>query len=102
MPATTIDIAGVELEVEYDFNITASGNGGTAPSLTYPGDPPEPAEFNITINTLRFPKQHADVPNLEIPAWLKDLLEQHLSERDDINDIVQLADQERDYNYYED
>ena len=92
---TTVEIAGHELIVEYDFKITAHGNPGVAPSLSYPGDPPEPAEFTIEILGLRFPKQHADVPELTVPEWLKDILSTHLAERDDINAIIQKADYER-------
>lgn len=81
------------LEVEFDFKITAHGSLGCGPSLSYPGDPPEAAEFDIEIIELRFPKQHSDV-HLDIPQWLNDLLVAHLYERDDVNEIVQQADQD--------
>lgn len=101
---TTATILGIDMEVEWDYTITTHGNGGTAPSLTYPGDPPEPAEFDIEILGLKFPKQAADV-HLDLPDWLKDALTTHLLERDDINAIVQQADQDRAYDHdydYED
>lgn len=97
---STVTILENNLEVEWDFTITAHGNGGCAPSLSYPGDPPEPAEFDIEILGLEFPKQHADV-HLDIPQWLNDLLATHLYERDDVNAIVQQADQDHDYFYGE-
>lgn len=93
---TTVTILETNFEVEWDFNITAHGNLGCAPSLSYPGDPPEPAEFDITIFGIAVPNQHADVM-LELPTWLSDLIATHLYERNDINAIVQEADQDSDY-----
>jgi len=80
--------------VEWDYDITAHGNGGTAPSMNYPGDPPEACEY--TIEVLALYKEH-DKKELEFPAWLKDLITEHLYQRDDINDLVQQADQDRAY-----
>lgn len=91
-----VTILDNEFEVEWDFTITASGSSGCAPSLNYPGDPPDPCEFDIEIVELRFPKQDADV-HLDIPNWLNDMLTTHLLERDDINQVVQEADSERGY-----
>ena len=65
MAEITVEIADKELICEYDFKITAHGA-------------PEPgfgAEFEVR---LRFPNQAADHPDLEIPAWLKDLLTTYL------------------------
>lgn len=101
---TIVTILETNFEVEWDFDITAHGNGGVAPSLSYPGDPPEPAEFDISILGIAVPNQHADV-TLELPTWLSDLIATSLYERDDINEIVQRADQDRgsddDYALYE-
>lgn len=96
----TVTILENNFEVEYDFTITAHGSNGTAPSLTYPGDPPEPAEFDIEIIEIRVPNQAADV-QLDIPMWLKDLLTTYLLDRDDINEVVQQADRDRanDHDY---
>lgn len=92
----TAEIAGHELIVEYVFKITAHWCPQTGPTYSSGGEPAEPAEFEIEVLGLRFPKQHADVPELAMPEWLKDILTTHLSERDDINDIIQRADYERD------
>lgn len=91
----TVTILEANFEVEWDYDITAHGSGGCAPSLSYPGDPPEPCEFDITILGIEGQKKHGDEP-LELPAWLSDLIATHLYERDDINVIVQTADQEGD------
>lgn len=46
---TTIQLPDEEdVDVLIEFEVTHWGNGGTPPSLEYPGDPPEPAEFYIT------------------------------------------------------
>ncbi len=92
MKATVTLFDAVNLEVEYDFKITAHGCPESWSS--YGGDPAEPAEFDIEILGIEFPKQHADV-HLDLPEWLKDILTAHLLERDDINEIVQEADYER-------
>jgi len=91
-----VEIAGHDLIVEYVFKITSHGYPATGPSYASGGEPAGGAEFDITVLGLRFPKQHADVPELEMPTWLKDILTTHLLDRDDINDIVQRADYERD------
>lgn len=84
--------------VEWDYDITASGSSGTAPSLNYPGDPPEPCEYEIEVLTLY--REH-EKKELEFPDWLKDLLTEHLYNRDDVNELVQqaIADQAMDYDY---
>lgn len=92
-----VEIAGQELLVEYVFKITSHGYPATGPTFSSGGEPAGGAEFEIEVLGLRFPKQHADVPNPEMPEWLKDVLTTHLSERDDINDIVQDADGDPDY-----
>lgn len=98
---TTITILENNLEVEWNYDITAHGNNGCAPSLSYPGDPPEPCEFDIEILGVEFPKQAADI-TLELPLWLKQIIASHLYERDDINEIVQQADQDcGDYDPYD-
>ena len=87
-----ISILENNFEVEYDFEITASGSPECWTS--YGGDPAEPAEFVIEVIEIR----HANNPDadpLEIPTWLKDVIQTHLETRDDINTIVQTADQER-------
>lgn len=89
---TTITILGQNLDVEYDFNITASGCGETGPTYSSGGEPAEPAEFEI-----EFLRLSRGVTGLEAPEWLIDLIIQHLNERDDINEIVQRADQERSF-----
>jgi len=87
-----VTILETNFEVEWDFNITAHGSPESW--SIYGGDPAEPAEFEIEIISLRNPNDAADV-YLDIPKWLNELLATDLSERDDINEIVQRADQYR-------
>lgn len=91
MAEAIVDIAGVEMLVEYEFDITSRGCSAHMGSLSYEGHPAEAAEFEITVYGMKFPNQAADAAQLEMPGWLKDSLETLLSERDDINDIVQRA-----------
>ena len=97
----SVDIAGQEMIVEYEFKITSRGYPGCGPSFNSPGEPPEPCEFEVTVHGARFPKQHADVPNPELPEWLKDALATHLMGREDIWAIVDAADRdhERDFTH---
>jgi hypothetical protein len=96
MTQATIEICGAEFTAEFEFNITAHGNPGSRPSLDHPGDAPEAAEFDIEVLSLRGDAQPKDSPDLEMPAWLKATIEEHLQERDDINAIVQEADSDRE------
>ena len=46
---TTIQLPDEEdVDVFIEFEVTHWGSPGCAPSLSYPGDPSEPAEFYIT------------------------------------------------------
>jgi len=87
-----VEIAGHDLIVEYEFKITAHGSPESGPSYASGGEPAEPAEFEIEVLGLRFSKHLVE---LEIPEWLNAILNTHLAERDDINEIVQRADYER-------
>lgn len=90
-----VEIAGHDLIVEYEIKITSHGYPASGPTYSSGGEPGAGAEFDIEILGLRFPKQHADV-ELVIPTWLRDIVTTHLLERDDINDIAQRMDHERD------
>ena len=95
---TNVEIAGHDLIVEYVFKITAHSAPESGPSYASGGEPAEPAEFEIEVLGLRFPKQHADIPELSMPEWLKNILITHLAERGDINEIVQRSEYEdREY-----
>lgn len=48
---TTVTIDDKEVDVLVDYTVTSSGSPGCGPSLTYPGDPPEPPEFEINSIT---------------------------------------------------
>lgn len=89
-----VEIAGHELIVEYETKITSHGYPATGPSYASGGEPGGPAEFDITVLSLRFPGQHVDVPELAVPQWLDNILCTHLAERDDINEIAQRMDYE--------
>lgn len=94
----TVTLLETNLEVEYDFNITTGGcssNGWDEPGWA--------AEFDIEVLGISFSgkSSHPSAPDIELqlPKWLSDLLATHLSAREDINTIVQQADQDRGSDY---
>lgn len=91
-----ITILETNFEVEYDFDITAHGCSSTGWD-----EPGWGAERDIEVLGIADPKQPSDV-TLELPKWLKDLIETHLCERDDINTVVQQADQDGASDDYDD
>lgn len=52
---TTVTLAGEELDVCIDYTVTFAGSPGSGPSLSHPGDPPEPPEFEI--NSISFERE---------------------------------------------
>ena len=91
----TVTILDQDFEVEYEFKITAHGCPATGPSYSCGGEPAQGPEFEIEIIGMQFCQQAPASPDPEIPAWLDALLVTHLSERDDVYDIVCRADEDR-------
>lgn len=91
-----ITILGAEFVAEVEFEITSHGHGGTPPSMNYPGDPPEPAEFDIKSVYLRRDDVE-NAPNLTLPSWLDDLI----TESDAVNEKIQEVDWESTGGYEE-
>lgn len=63
-----LNIAGMDCVVDYSYVITVKPYRGRPPSSSQPGEPPEPAEYEITVNGIR-----EDKPVwtwLEMPSWL--------------------------------
>ena len=90
----TVDILGESFDVEYDFIIWAHGRPETGPTWDGGGEPAEAAEFEIKV----FGISKANSPyDIMLPGWLESLIAEHLENRDDINEIVQRADMEGDY-----
>lgn len=77
-----IEILGQEFLVDFDFKMTSAGYPETGPSFSSPGEPAEAPEFDITVIELDFAKRHADVPQPEMPEWLKDTITTYLLEDD--------------------
>jgi hypothetical protein len=73
-----------EYLVTFDYTVTSKGHPGVAPSLSYPGDPPEPMEFEITVEYL-MDKNGVD---LIAPNWLKKQLETYLYKNSEMYDKV--------------
>ena len=96
-----VQIAGKDYFLAYDFEITASGSDGAAPSLSHPGEPPEPCEFVVVVEDLQEDLGGQKLgPSLEIPKWLNTVLSDALYDSEKVNDVVQMADREREvYDY---
>lgn len=88
---TIVTILEINFIVEWEFTITQHGFAGSGPSFSSPGEPPEPVEFDIEVVALY---ELRSKNSLDIPLWLKDLLAEHLYERDDVYSIVNEADQD--------
>jgi hypothetical protein len=98
---TTIVILENSLDVEWDYTITSHGSPGTSPSLNYPGDPPEPPEFDLELIEVTMGTDKLGENPLEIPKWLESLILNDLYERDDVALAVYeaAADQYSDGDY---
>lgn len=85
---TTIQLPNEEdVDVYIEFEVTNWGSPGCPPSLSYPGDPPDPPEFNI-IKVERL-DTGADITNeVEgLPDKLRQAFEETVFDRVcDIND----------------
>lgn len=96
MSKVNITILETNFEVEFDFKITAPSYGGSGPSFLSPGEPPKPCEYEIEVLTLY--RAGYSEP-LDLPAWLKEVLEEELQQNDAVYEIV--AESEHD-SYVED
>ena len=84
--------------VDFDYKITSHGSPAHIGSLTYPGDPGDPMEYEIKLESLRYdvpcPHRYPDESDyefmqrmddfekitapLEVPAWLRSRIETFL------------------------
>jgi hypothetical protein len=92
MPSAQIEIAGTEYAVDYGYRITCRAQPETGPTYDCGGQPAEPMEYEVTVTGLSLDAPGTQ-PALEMPAWLKALLEARLQEDDRVYD--QICDEER-------
>ena len=87
-----VKIAGRDYVVEFDYKITSHGSPMVGPSWNSPGEPAEPAEWEIdgTIS-LKADGPDAKPDELEIPKWLEEALHTAISEDEKVNDKIQEA-----------
>lgn len=83
-----------DFTIEYDFEITSPSHPGVSPSLNHSGDPPEPAEYELTVSGLFCGKD----PITDIPEWLSTLILDFLYESDKVSEQVHEAEFE-DYEF---
>ena len=81
MPSTTLEIAGAEYEVSYDYRVTCRAYAATGPTYWSGGEPGSPMEFEVTVTGLTLDAP-GDQPALEMPGWLKAAIEERLQESD--------------------
>ena len=103
MPSIThrFSILGVPLEADVDYTVTYRGHPGVGPSLSYPGDPPEPPEWNVDAVRLRRTDTTGSTdldPDLECPQWLRTALE----ESEDVQMAIYEQIDEEDRHGYDD
>jgi hypothetical protein len=77
---TTIELAsGEEVDVTVDYTVESWGSPGCGPSLSYPGDPPEPPEFGVDkITTI---KGDEEIKLEDLPEATKTKLQETIYER---------------------
>ena len=82
MPSIThrFSILDVPVEADIEYRVTYRGHPGVAPSLSYPGDPPEAPEWDVErVSLSRVVPPDAVVsdnydPSLQLPPWLEDAI----------------------------
>lgn len=82
---TTIYIADIPYEIDYDAKITAPAIPEHGPTYSLGGEPAYPFEYEAHIVGLKRP---GDSKYLPLPAWLTQALECWLIESDEIYDQV--------------
>jgi hypothetical protein len=95
-----LTIAGAEYVVHYDYKITSPGAPEQGPSYSSGGQPAEPFEFEVTLTDLCKDEGGGEETSVEVPAWLKEEIENWLFE--DPDGKVYAAIEEDAANNYED
>jgi len=78
------ELFGQELTINYEYKITNPGAPETGPSYSSGGEPAEPMEYEIQSFELFNDKDE----KLEVPKWLNDIIETHLSESDKVYEDI--------------
>lgn len=86
MSEFSITILDTDFVVEYSTRITSRPFAGRGPDFNSPGEPPEPGEFEVKVETLRLDRPHGgkESPELELPAWLNNLIAAQIHEDDGV------------------
>jgi hypothetical protein len=87
MPTTTIEIAGAEYAVEYDYRITCRAYASTGPTYWSGGEPATAMEYEVAVTGLSVDAP-GNQPALEVPAWLKEAIEERLQDDDRVYDQI--------------
>ena len=65
-----INILGTDYVVDFDYKITAKGCPARGPSYASGGEPADPMEYEITLDSIYFDGIEP-FAELEVPAWLQ-------------------------------
>lgn len=84
--------------VEYDFTITAHSFSGSGPSFNSPGEPPEPAEFDLEVLALY---KEGNKEELEMAPWFRELILDYLYNSDAVYAAVHDAEYDSQQDYCE-
>ena len=86
----SIDILGTSYIVYYGAKVTFGGAPESGPTYSSGGEPAEPMEFEVTLLALQEDIGGGKLgPELETPAWLKALIEEHLQDDERVYSAVE-------------
>jgi hypothetical protein len=81
-----LEILGEQFTVEFSTSITSRPYSGRGADMHQPGEPPEPGEFTVNVETLNYADQDKANPpaSLEMPMWLRNLIASKIIEDDGV------------------
>jgi len=95
MPQAAVQIVGADYIAWYSYRVTYPGHRATGPTYACGGEPAAPMEFEIELDGLS--RCEGDSVFLDVPDWLKGVIEDDLIERDDVYDAIADVEAERAY-----
>lgn len=96
MPEFCFSIAGADYIATYSAKVTYEGAPECGPSYASGGQPADPPEFEVTVEAL-FADPRDRIPDapLELPAWLREAIEQAIIDDDDAGAAIMSDHSER-------
>lgn len=91
---TCFTLLGSDYVADYDYKVTSHGCSAHYGSLSYAGHPAEPMEFEVTLVDLREDLPGKESPSLDCLPWMRDLIEEHIAESDEVYREIEEAELE--------